>query len=248
MPFWEGQPSLTLLQWFLRTVTLIIFMLFVTKLMGQREIGRLTLVDFVVAVTIGSVLGSTLTSSNTNLAGSLIVIATLGGFELITSLIGLKSQRFKRMVEEEPIILIQNGILLESTLERTRINIDDLMSQIRQKGYFYLDQIEFAVLEPNGKVSVLPKSQNRPVTPMDLKISTEYEGYPSVIIVDGSVRADNMQRLNLSENWLKEQLAAKNISSPKEVLLAVLDTKGKLYLSLKNLASERLSSKKNKLA
>jgi len=241
MPFWVGQESLTNLQWLLKAAVLFLYLLLFTKLMGQREIGRLTLIDFIVAVTIGSVVGGTLSSSTAGLKGPMIAVATLAGLEIFISVLGLKSPKLRRVFEEEPIVLVQNGVLLENTLKKTRINLDDLLSQLRQKGYFYLNQVEFAVLEPNGKISVLPKSQNRPVTPNDLKIETNYEGYPSVVIEDGDVRSENLSRMSLSVKWLQKELEKNNVSSPKDVLIAILDTQGRLYYSLKNRASERLS-------
>ena len=241
MPFWVGQESLTNLQWLLKAAVLFLYLLLFTKLMGQREIGRLTLIDFIVAVTIGSVVGGTLSSSTAGLKGPMIAVATLAGLEIFISVLGLKSPKLRRVLEEEPIVLVQNGVLLENILKKTRINLDDLLSQLRQKGYFYLNQVEFAVLEPNGKISVLPKSQNRPVTPNDLKIETNYEGYPSVVIEDGDVRSENLSRMSLSVKWLQKELEKNNVSSPKDVLIAILDTQGRLYYSLKNRASERLS-------
>lgn len=239
MPFWEGQPNLTALQWFLRAAVMYIYLLVLAKLMGQREIGRLTLFDFIIGITIGSILGGTLSSSTNGLKGAVITLATLSGLQILLSYLTLKLSKLRRVVEEEPIILVQNGKLLENAMIKTRINLDDLMSQLRQKGYFYLGQVEFAVLEANGKLSVLPKSQNRAVTPADLNIGTNYEGYPAMLIEDGNVLNENLRINNLSEKWLTDQLRQNNISSPKDVLAAMLDTGGNFYYSLKNSASER---------
>lgn len=243
MPFWEAQAHLSLIQWSLRAVVMFLFLLILVKLMGQREVSKFGLIDFIVGVIMGSAVAGTLDNSDTDLKGPMIAIATLAGLQILISIIGLKSLHIKRVLEEEPIILVQNGMLLESTLEKTRINLDDLLSQLRQKGFFYLEQVEFAVLEPNGSISVLPKSQDRFVTPKDLKIDTAYEGYPAVIIQDGKVRTKNLKKIGLTETWLQEQLKINNVSSPKEVLVATLDTQGKLFFSLKNTASERLRSR-----
>lgn len=241
-PFWEAQPSLTAAQWFLRALVLYIFLLLMAKIMGQREIGRLTLFDFIIAITIGGVAAGALSSSTSGLEGVIITVATMSGFQLVLSIFSLKFSRFRRVVEEEPIILVQNGKLLVQAMKKTRINIDELMSQLRQKNYFNLSQVEFAILEPNGKISVIPKSQNRAVTPSDLNISTKYEGYPVMVIEDGNIIQDNLQRNHLTEHWLREQLRLNNISSHREVFAAMLDTQGRLYFSLKNDASERTAS------
>jgi len=242
MPFWEGQQSLTVLQWLARAAVIYFFLLILAKLMGQREIGRLTLFDFIISIIIGSTAAGALNSSTTSLDGVMITVGSLAGFQIILSILALKFSRLRRVVEDEPIILVQNGKLLENAMKKTRINLDDLMSQIRLKGYFFLGQIEFAILEPDGKISVLPKSQNRAVTPQDLGLSTKYEGYPTMLIEDGNIIIENLQRNNLSEKWLYEQLQNFKISSPKDVLAAMLDTQGRFYYSLKNAASERTAS------
>jgi len=239
MPFWEAQNSLTASQWFLRATFTYLYLLILTKIMGQREIGKLGLFDFIISVTMGSVSAGVLSNSQTALRNILITVGTLALWQIVISYISLKSGKIRRVVEEEPIILVQNGQLLENAMKKTRVNIDDLMSLLRQKNYFNLHQIEFAVLEPNGKISVLPKSQNRPITPLDLNISTKYEGYPSMLIQDGNILTENLKLINLDEKWLMNQLQNNNISDAKEILVAMLDTRGQLYYSLKNSASEK---------
>lgn len=210
--------------------------------MGQREIGRLTLFDFIIGITIGSIIAGGLSSSTNGLMGVMITVVSLAAFQIMLSILSLKFSRIRRVVEEEPIILVQNGQLLEAAMKKTRINLDDLLSMLRQKNYFNLSQVEFAILESNGKISVIPKSQNRPVTPLDLNIATNYEGYPVMVIEDGNIIQDNLKRNHLTEHWLRDQLRQNNISSHREVFAAMLDTQGRLYFSLKNNASERTAS------
>ncbi|HBV98384.1 MAG: hypothetical protein JL50_20100 [Peptococcaceae bacterium BICA1-7] len=242
MPFWEAQPTLTAVQWLARVSVLYLYLLILTKIMGQREIGRLTLFDFIISIIIGSTVAGALNSSTNGLKGVFITVAALAGFQIILSIASLKFSRFRRVIEEEPIILVQNGKLLGEAMKKTRINLDDLMSLLRQKNYFNLSQVEFAILEPNGKLSVIPKSQNRPVTPSDLNIATNYEGYPVMVIEDGNIIQDNLKRNHLTEQWLRDQLRKNNIRSHTEVFAAMLDTQGRLYFSLKNDASERTAS------
>ncbi|KJS13949.1 MAG: hypothetical protein VR67_02575 [Peptococcaceae bacterium BRH_c8a] len=242
MPFWEAQQSLTVVQWLARVAVIYFYLLLLAKLMGQREIGRLTLFDFIISIIIGSTAAGALSSSTSGLGGVMITVGALAVFQIILSILSLKFSRLRRVVEEEPIILVQNGKLLEQAMKKTRINLDDLMSQLRIRGYFFLGQVEFAILEPEGKISVLPKSQNRAVTPQDLGLATKYEGYPTMLIEDGNIINENLKRNNLSEKWLYEQLQNFKISSPKDVLAAMLDTQGRFYYSLKNSASERTAS------
>ncbi|GAB6181233.1 DUF421 domain-containing protein [Desulfotomaculum defluvii] len=242
MPFWEGQQDLTTIQWLLRAFFVYSYLLILTKLMGQREIGQLTLFDFIVSITIGSVAAGGLNNSTGGLRGVITTIGALAILQIMLSFVSLKMSKLRRVFEDEPIILIQNGKLLEKAMRKTRYNLDDLMSQLRQKNFFYLHQVEFAVLEPSGKISVLAKSQYRPATPADLNINTQYEGYPSILIEDGNIINENLKLINLSEEWLMGELEKNYIQSPRDVLVAMLDTKGKLYFSLKNNASERTGS------
>jgi len=147
------------------SICYLFFLAILGKLTGQREIGRLTLFDFIISIMIGSTAAGALSSSTISLDGVMITVGALAGFQITLSILSLKFSRFRRVIEEEPIILVQNGQLLEQAMRKTRLKLDDLMSQLRLKGYFFLGQVEFAVLEPDGKISVLPKSQHRAVTP-----------------------------------------------------------------------------------
>ncbi len=240
MPFWMGQETLTTLQWAARAATAFFWLLLMTKLMGQREIGQMTLFDFAAAVTIGSITGGALSSSTSSLVGSMIALTTFAAIDIAISIGVLKMPKLRRVLQEEPLVLVQNGQLLEDTMRRTRFNLDNLMSQLRQKNYPNLADIEFAILEPSGKISVIPKSQARPVTPKDLGIGTTYEGMPTVLIEDGKIAHDNLRENGLDSSWLNAQLALYGTKDPSEVMAAVLDTQGKLYVSKKNQTNEEL--------
>lgn len=128
MPFWEGQTSLSVLQWIFRTTVIFLWLLFVTKLMGQREIGALNIFDFVVSITIGSVAAAPLATPNDDMLGPLVSIGTLGALYIIIAYLMLKNAKLRRIVQDEPIILLQNGRILEDTMRSTRFNLDDLLS------------------------------------------------------------------------------------------------------------------------
>ncbi|NLV92234.1 MAG: DUF421 domain-containing protein [Firmicutes bacterium] len=234
MPFWTGQSSLTALQWIARAATAYGFLLLMTKLMGQREMGQLTLFDFVSAVTVGSITGGFLSSSETTLVAYVSAVAALASIHILISIVSLKAPRLRRVVQEEPLVLVQNGQILEDTMRKTRINLDDLMIQLRQRNYPNLADVEFAILETNGQISVIPKSQARPVTPRDLRLPTSYEGLPTVLVQDGDVLQDNLKENQLTKEWLEEELKEYGITDISEVLAAVLDTQGRLYVSKKD--------------
>jgi len=234
MPFWESQENLTIIQWVIRSVVIFFWLLLLTKLMGQREIGSLTLFDFIVAITIGSIAAAPLANSRDDLIGPFIGIGVLGALDIIIAFLALKNSKFRRIVQDEPIVLIKNGQILKNTLSKTRYNIDDLMTELRLNNYPNFSDIEFAILESNGRLSIIPKSQARPVTPEDLQIPTQYEGMPTVIIEDGNILEDNLRENNLSKEWLYSKLQEMGIQNENEILTATLDTRGRLYSCKKN--------------
>ncbi len=238
MPFWESQANLSVLQWIIRAVVIYLWLHFVTKLMGQREIGSLNVFDFIVVITIGSIAAAPLASSTDDVIGPFVSIGTLGVLNILIAYLSLKNAKFRRVVQDEPIVLVQNGQILEDTMRSTRFNLDDLLTEIRKNNIPNLADVEFAILESNGRVSVIPKSQARPVTPQDLQLPTPYEGMPSVLIEDGNIIEDNLRENQLSKNWLLEQLQNLGIRSEKEVFAALLDTQGRLYVSKKNQTNE----------
>ena len=130
-------------------------------------------------------------------------------------------------------MVVENGKILEKNLKKIRISIDELISELRTKGVFNMADVEFAMFEPGGKISVQKKSQKQPITPSDLNIPTQYEGLPTNLIMDGSILYDALQSLNLTKAWLYHQLGKQNIRNANEVSLAQLDTKGNLYVDLK---------------
>lgn len=234
MPFWDGQESLTIVQWVLRAMVIFIWLLLATKLMGQRQIGRLTAFDFIVAFTVGGTAAGVLNNSRNALIGALTTIATMTVLDIGAAYLSLKNAKLRRLVQDEPLVLIQNGRLIESMMRKARFNLDDLMLELRQKDIHNLNDVEFAILESNGKLSVLPKSQARPVQPRDLGIPTNYEGIPTILIEDGNIVEDNLYKSNLNKSWLFEQLKLRGIKDPKDVLVALLDTQGKLFVCKKN--------------
>lgn len=128
---------------------------------------------------------------------------------------------------------MQNGQIMENNMKKLRYHLDNLESQLRDKGVFDFSEVEFAVLEPHGQLSVLKKSQYLPVTPEDMNLSTKYKGLSTEIIKDGVLFEENLIQNNLSCDWLLQELKKRNISSISHITYAALNTNGVLYVSLK---------------
>jgi len=221
------------LQILVRGLVAFLMLLLITRLAGKTQIGQLTAGNFIYAVVIGSIAAIMVT----DLTGSIwYYIFAMGLFGLIASGMGfltMKSRPARKVIEGEPAIVIHNGKILEDSMKKLFYNIDDLMMQLREKNVFNLGDVEFAICEPSGGLSVLLKSQKRPLTPQDMQIPTKYEGVPSELIVDGVVVQQNLKQNNLTEEWLYRELEKQGIKSVAEVMLAGLDSEGGLYVDKK---------------
>lgn len=219
----------------LRAVFSFLALLILTRLMGREQIAHLTFFDYVVGITIGSIAASlTITPQDPFWPGlmSMVIWAVL---PILTGYLTLKFVPARKILEGEPVVVIQNGKVDEEAMRRQRLNYDDLMALLRNKGVFYIKEVENAIYERNGQLTVQKKSQLNPVTPSDLKISTQYQGLPTTLIEDGVVINNRMKEVSLSKDWLLKRLQTEHgIKSFKEVSIAQLDTNGNLYVDLKN--------------
>lgn len=217
-----------------RTIILYLIVIIVVRMMGKRQVGELQPYEFAITIMISALGAIPMEDIGIPLIFSLIPILLLLSFQAIISIITLKSTRARSIICGRPRILIENGKLMETELRNSIININDLLEQLRIKGYPSIADVEYAIMETNGKLSVIPKSQKRPVQPSDLQIPTEYEGPPHTLIIDGQILHDNLNKLNLDEKWLTGELSKFNIYDPAQVFFAALDTAGNLICQEKN--------------
>ncbi|MEW6448463.1 MAG: DUF421 domain-containing protein [Bacillota bacterium] len=235
------------LEVFIRAVGSFCGVLFVTRLVGKSQVGQLTISDYVNGIVIGSIAAGLATDLTLRPWYYLLGLAIFASLTILMQYVSLKYRPARKFFGDEPTVVVHNGKIMEKSMARMRFNVDDLMMQLRQKGYFNIADVEFAIAEPSGALSVLPKSQKRPLTPEDLGIPTRYEGVPSELIVDGVVIQQNLRQNNLTEEWLMKELEKQGIYSLKEVLVASLDAEGKLYVDKKQDTSDHLTDISDKL-
>ena len=216
-----------------RTLFIYITLLIVMRVMGKREVGQLSPFDLVVAIVIAELAALPMTEQHISLIQGILPIITLMFAEVFLSWLCLKSIAARKLISGTPSIVIVNGRINEDQMRRSRYNINDLLTQLRDKGISNINDVEFAILETSGRLSVIPKSQKRQVTPEDLQIATIYEGLSVPLIIDGRVLYKNLSKTGLSQEWLICELKTRGIALAKEVLFASLDTKGQLYVSNK---------------
>jgi len=221
------------LEIFLRATGAFIAVLFIARIIGKSQLGQLTISDWVNAIVMGSIAAGLAADLRTNPLYWLLGLCVFAGLTILVQYVGLKYRPARKMFEDEPTVVVHNGKILEKNMARMRYHMDNLMMQLREKGYFNIGDVEFAILEPNGELSVLPKSQKRPVTPADLKIPTQYEGVMSELVVDGVIIEQNLRQNKLNEEWLLGELQKQGIYSLSEVAYAGLDANGNLYVDRK---------------
>lgn len=222
-----NEPLITLVRSAIAFFTLFIF----SRLIGKQQISQLTFFEYVTGITIGSIASDLSISLDHR---GLIPWLGLAMWSLLTILLQwsiTKHRRFAKIIEGEPVVVIQSGKLLDDNIRVLRYRVDDIVVQLRQKGVFDISEVEVALIEPNGHLSVRRKSQLEPVTPKDLGLSTPYQGLPTELIVDGEIIEENLRQVGLDRAWLINSLTQRGITSPDQVSYASLNTQGKLYTS-----------------
>ncbi len=193
---------------------------------------ELTFFDYVVGITIGSIAATLSVQLNQNTMATLAGLGVWALLPIMLAYLCLKNIWIRKVVEGEATVVIENGKILEEYLAKARLSVDDLLTLLRAKNIFNVADVEFALLESNGKLSIQLKSQKLPLTPGDLNLSTKYAGLPTALIEDGKVLTDALKSLGLTRAWLQFQLGKQNIKDPSQVSLAQLDTTGNLYVDL----------------
>lgn len=219
---------------FARAILLYLIIVLVMRIMGKRQIGELQPYDLVLAILLAELAAVPMQDKDIPLANGLISILALMLAQVGLSVISLKSERARGIICGTPSILISNGKIVENELRRSRYNINDLLEQLRSKNCPNIADVEFAILETSGDLSVIPKSQKRPVTPEDLGLDTKYEGLPYTLIIDGEVVDDNLRKTGLDREWLQNELAKFGMYRIQDVFFASLDTQGNLFYQTKS--------------
>lgn len=226
----------------IKSIASIIALFFLTKLMGRKQVSQLNLYDYVVGITIGSVAAEIATNLESKFWHGLIVMAVYTLVSILISHFTAKNLKLRRFVVGVPIIIIEDGKILEKMLEKAKIDLSDLLQEARNNGYFDISEIEFAIMEANGKISFLPKSKYTPLTPSDMKIKTTYKGLCANLVLDGNIMSNNLKVINKSDKWLLTRLEKEGYQNIKDLLLVTCDTNEKLTVYKKNECSSKSGS------
>ncbi len=221
-------------QTIIRSIISVSALFFLARLMGKKQIAQLNFFDYTVGISIGSIAAQGAIDPSISITDELVGLIIFTLFSLILTFVSTKSYTGRKVLDGMPIVLIENGKIIEQGLKKTKLTVNDLLEECRQKDVFNVSDIEFGILETSGKLSVLLKSTKRPLTPKDMNISVNQQGLCTNIIIDGKIIQNHLQLINQDEEWLNIELEKQQIENYSNVLLAYVDDKGTLNIIPKN--------------
>lgn len=215
---------------FIRSIISFFTLLIFTKILGKQQLSQLTFFDYVLGITIGSIAAELTADLYSRAWPYWIGLLTWAALGYLMEYITKKWRYAAKYIEGEPVIIIMYGKIMENALRKMRYTASDIMMLLRNKNVFDLKEVDFAILEPNGQISVLLIPEHQPVTVKDMKINKKSSGISSELIYDGILIEENLRQLNKNKNWLLKELKLQGIKDPSEVFLATLNPAGSLYI------------------
>ena len=212
---------------YIRTIILYLVLILVIRMMGKRQIGEMEPAEFVVTMLVANLAAIPMQDAGIPLLTGLIPILTVLGVELVLSWLMLQSGALRRLFCGKPVFLIDNGRLLQSNLRLTRVTLDELMGKLREKDILDMTQVQYAILETDGNLSVFPYPQFAPASARDAGVRVKENCFPIVVAEDGRVFAENLQKAGKDMPWLEQALAAHEAALADTLLLTV-DGSGKV--------------------
>lgn len=223
---------------FIRSIVTIVVLFLLAKVMGKKQISQLNLFDYIVGITIGSVAADISLDLNKSFLDGVICMLVFGLTGALVSYVTLKSIKLRRFFTGTPSIIIENGKIIEEGLKKVKFDINDLMEELRGAGYFNIDEVAYAVMETNGKISFLPKDEEKPVTKKDMDLKIIPSSLVANIIIDGKIMMNNLKAMNKDEKWLSHELKVLGYKDLDEILLATLDSNDKIMVYKKDISAK----------
>ena len=204
-----------------RTVILYLVLILSIRLMGKRQIGQMEPAEFVVTMLVANLASIPMQDGGIPLFSGVVPILTVLGLELVLSALSLKSSKLRELLCGKPVILIENGNILQNNLRKTRITLDELTGHLREKDVLDIRAVQYAILETNGNLSVFPYSREMPASARDAGIKVRQHSLPIVIISDGELMEENLQKAKKDQRWLRQVLQQQAATVEETWLLTV---------------------------
>lgn len=216
----------------IRSVIAFFILLALTRIMGKKQLSQLTFFDYIVGITIGSIAATMSVDQNIKISNGLVSLVVWGLIPLLLGYFGLKSRKFLQMTDGKPAIVIKHGQVLEKEMKKNQLTIDELLMQLREKGVFKFEDVEMAVFETNGELSIMKKSDADPITASQLGITVQKEQAPTLLIADKHILHKNLDALKLDKQWLMKEIKKQGAYDEQDVFIAQIDSNKKLYVDL----------------
>lgn len=215
----------------LRIISVMALFLFLVLKTGRRKIAELPVYDFLSIIVLGSVIGADIAEPDIPHLPILFAVVLIIALQYLVSTLLINNKKFARKITFGPTVIIQNGQFIKANLKRLKYPIENVLMVLREKDIFDLNEIEYAIIEGSGNISVLKKPQYLPLTPSDMKLKPDGKGLPLPLIMDGQVQDGNLQQLKRDRPWLAAELARTGIHDFSEVFYADCTREGRLYIS-----------------
>jgi len=218
---------------FARAIILYIIIIVGIRLMGKRQVGELEPSELVLSLIIADLASVPMQDYGIPLLAGVVPILTLLSITMILSVLTMKSVRFRALLCGRPSIVVRDGLVDQKEMRKCRLTVDELLEELRCKGYTDLAAVKYAVLETNGQLSILPYANQKPPTARQMKVSVEEGGLPLVVVSDGRVLDHNLRALGHDRAWLDKQLRRRDCAGPEGVFLLLVDQSDAIYLARK---------------
>jgi len=212
-------------------------LLALTRIIGRKELSQMTFFNFVSGISIGTIGASLAIDSTLSIRNGVLALVGWSAFTIVLGLIDIKSKKTRNLIEGQPRILIKKGQIMEDELRKVRLDVDALNSLLRKKNVFAVSDVDYAIFETDGTLSVMKKEQQMPVTKSDMRIQqTQSNLYPISTegITDGNIISTNLDKLNLDKQWLEQQIQQAGVESVSDVFYAEVQKDGSLYIDKRN--------------
>ena len=216
----------------------IIVLFLITKSLGKKQINQLNMFDYVIGISIGNVVAEMSVNKEVVFIDGVITMAVYALVAIIINYLTTKSIIIRRLTSGTPIVIIEEGRLIEKGLKKSKLDINDFLEEARINGYFDISEIEYAIMEANGIVSFLPKGKYSPLTPSDSKIKVNDKSLNANVVIDGNIMEKNLKYINKDKKWLKSRLKNLGYDDIEKLLLVTCDKKEKIEVYEKNIEQE----------
>lgn len=212
----------------------LITLFLITKMLGKKQVSQLSLFDYVIGISIGNFAAEITINFDSSLIYGIVSVLIFGTFAYTISILTMKSIKIRRFFIGVPTVLIDKGQILEKGLKKVKFDINDLLEECRGNGYFDLNEIDYAIMEVNGKVSIMPKQPYKPITLKDMNLKESNQSLCANVIIDSNIMENNLKNMNKNIEWLEQQLEIKGYKNLDNILLATLDKNEKFTVYEKN--------------